>query len=172
MTATSLLTDDRLDRADALSQVELTALVTRVAADDSWSARLRLPDGDRRWWTRLSSDARVDVWLLAWLPGQTTELHDHGDSTAAFTAARGLLTEVRVDAAGRPVQVTRRPGSATSLAPGVIHDVSGAGTGPAVSIHAYSPPLTRMNYYRSGSDGALHIARTVLSHEPEEELRR
>src|SRR5215218_1534204 len=35
----------------------------------------------------------AQIWLLTWLPGQGTPLHDHGDSAGAFAVARGTLTE-------------------------------------------------------------------------------
>lgn len=153
-----------------LPPADLAALVRRVAGDvDRWLPRLQLPDGSDRWWTRLAADDRVDVWLLSWLPGHNTDLHDHGDSAAAFTVVRGSLSEVRLDASGQRTSHVRATGSATSLGAGVIHDVTGAGTQPAVSIHAYSPPLTRMNYF---DPATLRVARTVHSNEPEEELSR
>jgi hypothetical protein len=34
-----------------------------------------------------------------------------------------------------------------------VHDVQNAGTVPATSIHAYSPPLTTMAFY--GDDGEV-----------------
>ena len=36
-----------------------------------------------------------------------------------------------------------------------IHRVLHAGDGPAVTIHAYSPPLRRTGAYRIGPDGVL-----------------
>lgn len=45
--------------------------------------------------------------------------------------------------------------------------MGGAGSAPAVSIHAYSPPLTRMTYYATDGSG-LPTARTVQTHEPEQ----
>lgn len=150
---------------------DLAALVRHTAADvDAWRPKLRLPDGDERWWTRLSADRDVDLWLLSWLPGHATELHDHGSSAAAFAVVRGRLSEVRVHDRGRRTTTARRPGSVTWLAPGIIHDVRGTGRRPAVSIHAYSPPLSRMNFYADGRDG-LHVVRTVQTHEPEEVRR-
>lgn len=62
---------------------------------------LELTDPSARWWTRIWHDPDVDVWLLSWLPGHTTELHDHGDSAAAFTVVRGALTETRAEAGTR-----------------------------------------------------------------------
>jgi predicted metal-dependent enzyme (double-stranded beta helix superfamily) len=153
--------------APALSLEVLTALVRRIAADQSlWHPRLVLPSGADRWWTRLSADADADVWLLSWLPGQFTDLHDHGDSAAAFAVVQGELTELRLDRAGEAAAHRRVPGSVTWVAPGVIHDVHGDGAGPAVSIHAYSPALERMTYYdRSG-----RAVRTVQTSAPEEDF--
>src|SRR5258707_12756842 len=49
--------------------------------------------GGERWHRRLYRDARVDVWLISWLPTQGTQLHDHGGSAGAFTVVEGALTE-------------------------------------------------------------------------------
>ncbi|MCW2695795.1 MAG: cysteine dioxygenase type, partial [Modestobacter sp.] len=43
--------------------------------------------------------AAAEVWLLSWVPGQATALHDHGPSAGAFAVARGVLSE-RVVGAG------------------------------------------------------------------------
>lgn len=121
---------------------------------------------------RLCANTDYDLWLLAWLPGLGTELHDHGDSAAAFVVVRGALAEVRVDGNSRPRRYVRNIGSATSLAAGVIHDVIGAGVGPAASIHAYSPPLRAMNYYAYDDGGRLNLVRSVVSSAPEQERVR
>jgi hypothetical protein len=42
-----------------------------------------------------------------------------------------------------------------ALPPVAIHRVLHAGNGPAVTIHAYSPPLRRSGVYRVGEDGSL-----------------
>jgi predicted metal-dependent enzyme (double-stranded beta helix superfamily) len=157
----------------ALSLADLTTLVGTVCADPTiWQPRLQIPDGEQRWWTRLSTDRHVDVWLLSWLPGHTTELHDHGTSAAAFSVVRGSLVEVRAEQQGRRRAFLRQPGWVTWLAPGVIHDVSGAGDEPAVSIHAYSPPLEQMNYYGADDLRRLRIVRSVRTDQPEQELSR
>lgn len=115
----------------------------------------------------MSAGALVDVWLLSWLPGQATDLHDHGPSAAAFMVVRGELAEVRVDADGRWSRHRREAGPVTSVPPGLVHDVHGAGSGPAVSIHAYSPPLRRMTFYTRDTEGRLHVARSVTTEQPE-----
>ncbi len=153
-----------------LTVSDLARLVSAVAAaPEFWQPTLHIPDpGADRWWTRLHASSAVDVWLLAWLPGHTTQLHDHGPSAAAFTVVQGQLAEVRARPEGTRRFYVRTAGTVTGIAPAVRHDVTGTGTEPAVSIHAYSPPLTEMNYY--GAAGEL--VRTVQSHEPEEELQR
>jgi hypothetical protein len=90
--------------------------------------------------------------------------------SGAFTVIRGELNEVRIDPYGQATSHSRPAGTATSLAPGVIHDVSGAGIHAAVSIHAYSPPLREMNYYLPDAHGQLQITRTMSTYEPEQEL--
>ena len=118
-----------------------------------------------RWWTQLHGDDSHDVWLLSWLQDQTTELHDHGGSTAAFTVVQGALEEVRADA-GDLARTHLRPGVIQWVAPGVVHDVRNVRSLPAVSIHAYSPPLASMTYYRQDGS-ALTPVRTVTGREPE-----
>jgi hypothetical protein len=107
------------------------------------------------------------VWLLSWLAGQATDLHDHGRSAAAFAVVQGQLAEVRVDAEGWWSRHQRAAGSVTSLPPGLVHDVHGAGTGPAVSIHACSPPLRSMNFYERDARGRLRAAHTMATEQPE-----
>ena len=134
-------------------------------------------DERERWHQRIYRDRRVDVWLISWMPSQATSLHDHGGSAGAFTVVEGELTET-VDATAmgarhpeRPPlrELTRSGGEAVGFGPSYIHDVRNAGTVPAVSVHAYSPPLTSMTYYDL-DDGALKPIVTVQTDDPEREL--
>jgi mannose-6-phosphate isomerase-like protein (cupin superfamily) len=157
-------------RSSQKSTTDLAALVHTVAADEGvWLPRLVLPSRAERRWTRLSSDGEVDVWLLSWLPGHSTDLHDHGASAAAFTVVRGSLTELRQGADRRLRSFRRAAGSVTTIDAGVVHDVHGAGNSPTVSIHAYSPPLREMNYYDLDASGELHRIGSVRTTEPERE---
>jgi predicted metal-dependent enzyme (double-stranded beta helix superfamily) len=157
----------------SLGPYALLSLVCEVAANEAaWLPHLQLPSDGQRWWGRLHTDAHVDVWLLSWLPGQTTDLHDHGASAAGFTVVRGVLQELRVASTGPQRAIRHRPGAPAYVAPALVHDVHAVAGTPAVSIHAYSPPLTRMTYYEREPSGALHVSRTVATHEPEQELQR
>jgi hypothetical protein len=62
---------------------------------------------------------------------------------------------VRHALAGRPVSREIGPGTTFTLPPVAIHRVLHAGSGPAVTVHCYSPPLRRTGAYSVGADGTL-----------------
>jgi hypothetical protein len=122
-------------------------------------------DPDHRWHQRIYRDQRLDVWLISWLPEQGTQLHDHGGSAGAFTVISGELAEaVHQDGVLREY----RHGVGTSVGFGAqyVHDVRNLSDTPAVSVHAYSRPLSAMNYYDL-DDGALVRLATVETDDPE-----
>ena len=139
---------------------DLVQVVRGVAADElRWRPRVRFRS-ESRWWTRLHGDDALDVWLLTWLQDQSTDLHDHGASAAAFTVIEGRLSEVRL--AGLTERATLvPPGGIVTVAPGVVHDVRNPSGRAAISIHAYSPPLREMTYYRQESSGRLAVDQVV-----------
>jgi len=117
---------------------------------------------------RLHADDDVDLWLISWTPDQSTALHDHGGSAGALTVVDGGLTELTAapNDLHRLVRHELAPGRVRTFGPPHIHDVINAGAAPAVSVHAYSPPLRSMTYYVTGAYG-LRKVRTLLSEEPE-----
>ena len=100
--------------------------------------------------------ADVQVWLLSWLPGQGTDLHDHGGSAGAFAVAAGTLTErvVARRAGQAPHQHTADLGAGRvrPFGPHHVHQVVNTLHEPAVSVHVYTPGLSWMNTY--AVDGA------------------
>ena len=140
-----------------LSQVRLRQLVQGLAArEHDWLSLVRY-DLNRRWYHRLNWDDDHEVWLLSWLPGQRTGFHDHGESSGAFTVARGALRE-RAAPGSRPGPSTAVPrGEARSFGPWYIHDVINTSVQPAVSVHAYSPPLTSMRRFEFGPGGLEQV---------------
>jgi hypothetical protein len=94
--------------------------------------------------------AGAQVWLLTWLPGQGTPLHDHGGSAGAFAVVRGTLTEDTVGGpagAARVVATELPAGRVRPFGPHHVHRVTNRGTLPAVSVHAYTPGLRQMSTY-------------------------
>jgi hypothetical protein len=101
--------------------------------------------------------ATAQVWLLTWLPGQGTPLHDHGPSAGAFAVARGSLTERVVAGSSRPHETRRElsAGQVRSFGSHYVHRVTNEAGSAAVSVHVYAPRLTVMNTYRVGGDGLV-----------------
>ncbi|MGO9924840.1 MAG: cysteine dioxygenase [Mycobacterium sp.] len=156
---------------------------TDQAADDVLSGRRDhlLPKGgvpeSRRWFTRIHGDDELDIWLISWVPGHPTELHDHGGSLGALTVLSGSLNEYRWE--GRGLRRRRLDaGDQAGFPLGWVHDVvwaprpvaGPANTGkaqPTLSVHAYSPPLTAMSYYEITDRNRLRRRRTELTDQPE-----
>ena len=116
-------------------------------------------DAGRRWFRRLELADDYEVWLLSWLPGQGTGFHDHGLAAGAFAVARGRVREQTVAAGrGQARQRTVARGSIRSFGPRHVHDVANTSGEPAVTVHAYSPPLTAMRRYELTTSGLVVTA--------------
>jgi predicted metal-dependent enzyme (double-stranded beta helix superfamily) len=148
-----------------LTLSSLADTVTTVAADPRlWRQHVHFDSGSR-YWHRLATLPDADLWLLTWMPDQQTDLHDHGEATAAFALVAGSLEEVRISD-GRRVSRSLTPGQVSWVPAGAVHDVGNRGNSPAISIHAYSPRLTQMTFWDL-DDGSLRRVSTVLTDEPE-----
>ncbi len=145
---------------------------TRFFADEVASGKFPYVafDHAQRWHQRIYRDRRVDIWLISWLPEQGTQLHDHGGSAGAFTVLSGRLTEA-VPGRWRGTRVrvretTHGAGASVGFGRHYIHDVRNLGAEPAVSVHAYSAPLTSMTYYNLEA-GELVPIKTLATDDPE-----
>jgi Cysteine dioxygenase type I len=135
-------------RPRALSTDNLAAVVEELADNPAtWLDAVRFC-AKNRWWARLHADDALDAWLITWAEDTGTDLHDHGDNAGAFVVISGSLTEARPARTGSLLTMTALPGGTTQVVePGVIHDVINPSLTPAISFHAYSPPLREMTYY-------------------------
>ena len=88
------------------------------------------------------------------MPGHDTGFHDHDHSAAAITVLEGEITEERLSLSGA-VSRTLGKHDVLTIAKEAIHRVKHTGTEPAVTLHAYSPPLSRVGTYEFADDGAL-----------------
>jgi predicted metal-dependent enzyme (double-stranded beta helix superfamily) len=135
---------------------DLGGLAEWYAADPAiWPTPLRF-EPTRRWYSRLARTDDHEAWLLTWLPGQSTELHDHGGVAGAFTVVAGHLTEATPtrDPQVELVERSYGPGATRRFGAQHVHQVVNSGSVPAVSLHVYSPVLTRMTRYAI-EDGEL-----------------
>jgi predicted metal-dependent enzyme (double-stranded beta helix superfamily) len=149
----------RLDGApQRLTGARLTEMVRTAAAGDQWPGLVRYTEHER-WYQRLARGDGHEVWLLAWLPGQRTGFHDHLGSAGAFTVLLGSLQERTVrPGAARPAARQLAAGGVRSFGPQHVHEVVNASAVPAVSIHAYSPPLAGMRRYELSQRGLVLAA--------------
>lgn len=136
----------------ALSQPQLQALACRVAADDRAWRHLVRHAPDRRVYEELlleepSLTASVGLWLICWMDDHDTGFHDHDVSSGAVAIVAGAVRDERITIGGRPRAHVYRRGESFAFGPSDIHRMAHAGGGPAISIHAYSPPLERMGTY-------------------------
>jgi rhodanese-related sulfurtransferase/mannose-6-phosphate isomerase-like protein (cupin superfamily) len=148
---------------------QLAAIVQDFASSGQWLERVRLR-ADRRWYERLYDGPDYDVWLISWMPGQSTGFHDHGNSAGAFVVTAGILEEHLPGRASQPISA----GASRAFGPGYAHDVRNASNAPAITIHAYSPPLTEMNEYDIEGDRLVprvsETRQTAQWHIEEQEL--
>jgi hypothetical protein len=128
---------------------QLATEVRRLtAAPAEWVTRVRL-DPEGRWYERVAGGDGYELWLISWLPGQSTGFHDHGGSAGAFGVVWGALEERVVPRTGTLGLVSQLgAGQVRAFGPRHVHDVrNSAGASVAVSVHAYSPPLSAMTRY-------------------------
>jgi hypothetical protein len=155
----------------SLNAIELIDF-TRHIADEVASGRYPFIDFDAetRWHQRIYRDSAVDVWLITWLPSQGTQLHDHGGSAGSFTVVSGELAEAVLVRTGSGIgelqEHTRPAGCSVGFDARYVHDVRNLSDGPAVSVHAYSSPLTSMTYYDLAG-GSLERVATLATDDPE-----
>ncbi|MEW2520365.1 cysteine dioxygenase [Actinacidiphila alni] len=133
---------------------EFAGLARSIAADRArWAPQVRY-DATSRWYARLRTGPGYEVWLLSWLPGQSSGLHDHGPSSGVLTVLQGSLRERSRTGAGvgpgagagtgGEISRTLAEGAQRAFAPGYVHEVVNDALEPAVSLHVYFPGLTEM----------------------------
>lgn len=137
------------------STAELTALVTGLREHPSLWAPDLVHDPVERQFVLVARTENVEVWAVAWMDGHDTGFHDHDDAAAAIVVAEGSIVDERLALGGEALATEHQAGASFVVEPGGIHRVRHAGQGPAVTLHAYSPPLDRMGTYVVGEAGRL-----------------
>ena len=150
-----------------LSAHELASLVTGLGRRPGLWAHLVEHDPSRRVYKELWRDNHVAVWLICWMEDHDTGFHDHDLSSGAVTVAAGSVCEERLALVGAPIVRTFDAGETFDFSASDIHRVLHVGDEPAVTLHAYSPPLSRMGSYAVRDNGVL----TRVSLPYAEELR-
>ena len=138
----------------ALAPGDLRERLLAHAEDaDAWRPLVR-HDADERTYVLLHRDEEVELYVVCWMPGHDTGFHDHDESAAAISVLDGAISEERL-ALGGTVERILGAGETVTITREAIHRVRHAGEAPAVTLHAYSPPLERVGTYEVADDGAL-----------------
>jgi len=135
-----------------------------AATPELWREHVR-EQGDERIYETIWDDPYVNAWVVCWAHDNDTGFHDHDLSAGAIAVVTGSVREERLALAGAPLTRTFEAGQSFHLGVSAIHRVVHAGSDRAVTIHAYSPPLTRQGVYRTAADGALERDATPYTEE-------
>ena len=144
---------------EVLSVQALERLVDGIAERPHLWRPLVAHDPARRIFRRVPGPEAATLWLICWMPGHDTGFHDHDGSWGHVRVLDGWVREERLSLGSPTRSRILEPGQAFSFGAGDIHRVVGAGDGPAVTLHAYSPPLAGMGAYSVDPDGVLRRER-------------
>jgi predicted metal-dependent enzyme (double-stranded beta helix superfamily) len=146
---------DTIPRQQDLDRCELRELVARIAGrPETWQG-LVCHETPERHFEQLWRDDHVDVWVITWTSGNDTGFHDHDVSRGAVTVVEGEIIEERLVVGGPPRRLHHVAGDTFDFDASHVHRMHQDLAAPAVSIHAYSPPLWRMGTYTVEQDGTL-----------------
>lgn len=141
--------------------VDLEAQARALASSPSlWLPFARFEEP--RFRLKLNVSTEYEAWLLTWLPGQTTGLHDHGGASGCFTVLQASVWETVIDERGRPHETRFAAGAVRSFESDIVHEVCNVGTVGAITLHLYRPELTSMTHY-SNEGGRLRALETAVA---------
>ena len=139
----------------ALSAADLEQIAIAIRDRPELWEPLLVVDAHRRRYRLLYEDERTDIWVLCWMPGQSTGFHDHDVSDVGIAIAQGMIVERQLRLPTGATALELRPGDTRQGPAGYIHSVAHGEGIPAVSIHCYSPPLMKVGQYRVDAEGVL-----------------
>jgi len=138
-----------------LSNEELERFASALAATPERWRRLLPGSHGARLYELIWSDEQVNAWAICWQEDNDTGWHDHDESAGGIAVVSGHVREERLVIGAEPRVRRIGPGETFVVPSTAIHRVMHEGAEPAVTIHAYSPPLSRMGAYRVGPGGEL-----------------
>jgi len=137
-----------------LTQPELEAFVRELMSRPKDWQHLVHHDPEQRHFVLLLRDEHVAVYLICWMDDQDTGFHDHDLSSGAVGVVAGAVNEQRLLFGGTAGSIVHS-GEVFTFRASDIHRVLHAGEEPAVTLHAYSPPLWRMGAYEFLETGEI-----------------
>jgi len=145
----------RLAADHDLARNELAELVGAIVRDPAlWKPFVQFRTNERHY-EQLWRDDHVDIWIISWVDGNDTGFHDHDTSSGAVAVAVGEVVEEQFMLSAAPRRIRHRAGAVFDFDAHHVHRMCQDSRAPAVTIHAYSPPLVRLGAYAVSADGAL-----------------
>jgi Cysteine dioxygenase type I len=154
--------DENLITAKLTSLEQLEGIVTNAGQSPwLWGHAVSFHP-ERRSHRVLYKTQALEIALFGWAAGQDTVFHDHGGASGAAFICSGLLVEEEIEAVEGQVLAqhthARHAGTAFSFGPDYIHRVRhDPEHGVAISIHAYTPPVSDALDYEIRPDGTLRV---------------
>lgn len=142
-----------LDRE--LDEDELRELAIAIADRPELWHHLRRYDADQRTYSHVLRNDHVEAYLICWMEGHDTGFHDHDISRGALAVVQGEVREDRLTIGGPPETKLLSAGQSVNFTAADIHRVRHDGDVPAITIHAYSPPIQQMGSYEFEPGGTL-----------------
>ena len=153
--ALAAATRELIPAASDASAADLEQIAIAIRDRPELWEPLLVVDAHRRRYRLLFEDERTDIWVLCWMPGQSTGFHDHDVSDVGIAIAQGMVVERQLRLPTGATRARAAPGDTRQGPAGYIHSVAHGEGVPAVSIHCYSPPLMQVGQYRVDADGVL-----------------
>lgn len=133
---------------------KLTALLSdvRIAREDIASCCVFGARGYKR--NTITESPWYELLALCWHSGDATPIHDHQGVSCAFRVIEGTGTEIRFNATPSGLicpaaTIAMEPGYICAADDADIHQVANmqAPGVDLITLHIYSPPITKMNTY-------------------------
>jgi hypothetical protein len=86
-------TRELIPAAASLSAADLEQVAISIRDRPELWEPLLVIDVHRRRYRLLFEDERTDIWVLCWMPGQSTGFHDHDISDVGIAIAQGMIVE-------------------------------------------------------------------------------
>jgi hypothetical protein len=142
-------------RPRALGPLALLDLLQSYVSETAGLLPVAQPDLAERQYELLELTDELEIWAIHWPQGQGLELHDHGGSAGALWVVAGSLEEHYLEQRRTLAHRSIGAGAGAAFGPAYIHDVVNLQAEPATSVHAYSPPMASMTFYRQEAQGLV-----------------
>lgn len=146
--------DSLKGRADLKTLEKILARIN-ITRDDILPACVFGVKGYRR--NTICKSEHYELLANCWHSGHCTPIHDHKGVSCAFKIIEGIGTEIRFEVTPSklicPVStVTMQPGYVCAADEADIHEVANmqAADQDLITLHIYSPPISKMNVYAYG----------------------